>query len=171
MLRGGREWLPAKYQVKLIVDWSDSERVAACTNGSDARRRRQMELKEQQRLGLEIYTEALRSAKALADAKAAQADLAKLTMQLKKQPQLQATGRKSAGGNRPNYSRKWRGDYRVGGCQRWVAVRIAGSGGWRPPNPQQALEVYRLSDAAAKSSDCRVGEIEGRQLWRISIER
>ncbi len=115
------------------------------------------ELEEQQRLGLEIYGEVRRSRKAFAEVKAAQASLKKQAGQLDGHPQLrvQAENLLAAVGSilRGSGTDAMGLEAAAGGLQ--SVLRVVESGD--RTTPQQALEVYRLSDDAAKS---RIAEWE-----------
>ena len=134
---------PGRYQVKLVMPGGTLSEPLEVQMDPRSKATAD-ELAEQQRLGLEIYGEALRSAKALAEAKAAYASLKKLAMRLKGQPQLQAQAEKLLA----EIGSIVQGlEAANGGLQ--SVLRVVESGD--RTTPQQALEVYRLSQTAAKT--------------------
>jgi photosystem II stability/assembly factor-like uncharacterized protein len=142
---------PGAYQVKLAVDGA-TMRQRLPVQMDPRSKATAAELAEQQRLGLEIYAEALRSAKALAEAKATQTSLYRLSVQLNKNnlPKLQAEAEKLLATIGLIIHGKGADPMGLeaanGGLQ--SVLRVV-EGGDRA-TPQQALEVYRLSAPAAK---------------------
>ena len=143
---------PGQYQVKLTVDgttFSQPLQVEMDPRSKAAT----AELEQQLKLALEIFGEVRRGRQALAELSAAKSSLAKLKEQLKGQPQLLAEAEKldavigaiekgSKAGSEPMGL-----EAATNGLQ--SALRVV-EGGNRT-TPQQAIEVYTLSDEAAKS--------------------
>ena len=112
------------------------------------------ELEQQLSLALEIFGEVRRGRQALAELSAAKSSLEKLKEQLKGTTCVAGAGREAGGGDRTRSRRearprrtRWGSRAAVSGLQ--SALRVV-EGGDRT-TPQQAIEVYRLSDDAAKS--------------------
>ena len=140
---------PGTYQVKLSVDgmtMSEPLQIAMDPRSKATA----AELAEQQRLGLEIFGEVRRSRKALSEVKAARASLMKLTTELGNEGKLRSQAESLAvavgsiqNGSGPDDMGL---EAATGGLQ--SVLRVV-EGGDRT-TPQQALEVYRLSDDSAK---------------------
>lgn len=140
---------PGTYQVKLAVDRATM--IQSLEIQMDPRSKATAEvLKEQERFGLEIYGKALRSAKALAEAKSALTSLQRLTAQLNNQPKLQAQAENLLAAVRLIIQGKGADSLGLevanGGVQ--SILRVVESGD--RTTPQQALEVYRLAEPAAR---------------------
>ena len=143
---------PGQYQVKLTVD--GTVLAQPLTVEMDPRSKATVaELQEQQRLGLAIFGEVRRSRAALAGIRAVQGSLGKLKAQLQADPRLAAqaerlesalAGIEKGGKTKPGEMGL---EAASGGLQ--SVLRVV-EGGDRT-TPQQALEVYRMVDEAAKA--------------------
>ena len=143
---------PGAYQVKLTVDgttFSEPLQVEMDPRSKAT----SAELEQQQSLGLEIFGEVRSSRRALAEINAAKSSLEKLKDQLKDRPQLlgQAENLERAieslvKGNKATPEAMGL-EAATSGLQ--SVLRVV-EGGDRT-TPQQAIEVYRLTDGAAKS--------------------
>jgi hypothetical protein len=156
---------PGTYQVKLTVDGKAFTKPLQVE--MDPRSKATAaELEQQQSLGLEIFGEVRRSRQAMAQIKAAEAGLAKVKEQLKGKPQLQSQAEKleaeiAAIVKGTKASPDVMGlEAATSGLQ--SALRVV-EGGDRT-TPQQALEVYKLSDEAAKNGIAAWQKLKGGEL-------
>ena len=110
------------------------------------------ELEEQQLLGLEIFGEVRRSRQALAEIKAATNSLGKLKDQLKNQPQLQSQADKieAKSGAIVNGSKSTPEAMGLEAATNGLQSVLRVVEGGDRTTPQQAIEVYGLSDEVAK---------------------
>ena len=147
----GPKVAPGTYQVRLTVDGTEFTQPLHVQMDPRSQATAAV-LEEQQTLGLEIYAEVRGSRQALAEIKKVKESLAMLKDRVKNRPQLKAkadkleadideieNGRKDTPGTGLDAASK--------GLQ--SALRVV-EGGDRT-TPQQAIEVYRVSDQAAKA--------------------
>jgi photosystem II stability/assembly factor-like uncharacterized protein len=147
---GGPKVAAGSYDVKLKVD--DASLTETLRVKMDPRAKTTTaELAEQQRLGLSIFEETVRVREAQAQIKAAKETLTELKQKFKDNPQLQARIEKIStelatieSGNKSESM-----GLSAAGGQLQAALRVVESGDRTVP--QQAMDVYRVSDEAAKS--------------------
>ncbi|HZD33252.1 MAG TPA: hypothetical protein VE779_16500, partial [Candidatus Angelobacter sp.] len=145
----GPKVAPGSYQVKLQVDGATFTKPLQVQ--MDPRAQATMgDLEEQQRLGLEIFEKAQQVQRARDEIKAAEESLAEFKSNLKDQPQVLSRVEKMSAaiasiesGNSTQIM-----GLREASSGLQAALRVVESG--HRAVPQQALEVYRLSDAAAE---------------------
>ncbi len=143
---------PGEYQVKLTVDGAAYEQ--ALNVAMDPRSKATAaELAQQQKLGLEIFGEVRQGRKVLAELNAAKISLAKLKEQMKGQAallthaeKLEATIDTVEKGSK-SQPESMGLEAAVNGLQSTLRVVEGGD----RTTPEQALEVYRLSDDSTKS--------------------
>ncbi len=132
-------------------------------------------LEQQLELALEIFAEVRRSRQAMMELKAVSSSLGKLKEQLKGQPQLLTSAEKLEAaigaigkGNKTNPEAMGL-ETANSGLQ--SALRVV-EGGDRT-TPQQAIEVYRLSDEAAKTRIAEWNKLKSGQLTEFNhaVER
>jgi hypothetical protein len=123
-------------------------------------------LEQQQSLGLEIFAELRRSRQAMTELKAVASSLAKLNEQLKGQPRLLTEAEKLEAaigaiekGSKTNPEAMGL-EAASGGLQ--SVLRMVESGD--RTTPQQAIEVYRLSDEAAKARIAEWNKLKSGEL-------
>ena len=137
---------PGQYRVKLTVD--GLMMAQEFTVSMDPRSKATAaELAEQQRLALEIYGEAQRAGKALAEMNQAKANLE--NSQLNGHPELQTqVGKLLAAIAEIQTGKTGSMGFQEASSGLLAALRVVESG--NRTTPQQALDVYRLSSEAAK---------------------
>ena len=143
---------PGEYQVKLTIDGTTLSEPLQVEMDPRAKATR-AELAAQQTLGLEIFSEVRQSRRALAEITGAKSSLAKLKDQLKGQPELLARAEKLEAAidmiekGSTTTPEAMALEAAKNGLQ--SVLRVV-EGGDRA-TPQQAIEVYHLTDEAAKS--------------------
>ena len=166
---GGPKVAPGIYQVKLMVDGTTFTEPLQVK--MDPRSKATAaELAEQQRLGLEIFGETQRVRQAQDQIKATKDALAKLMQKLKEQPQLQAQVEKISAAIADIESGNMAGNtgLRTAGSGLQAALRVV-EGGDRTV-PQQAMDVYRMSDEAAKSRIAEWQKLQSGELAELNRE-
>ena len=148
----GPRVVPGQYQVKLTMD-GEAFSQSLPVKMDPRSKATSLELEQQLKLALEIFGEVRRGRQALAELRTAKESLGKLKEQLKVQPQLLAQAEKLEAamgaiekGSKPE-SKEMGLEAAGSGLQ--SVLRVV-EGGDRT-TPEQAIEVYRLSDEAAKS--------------------
>ena len=145
----GPKIVPGEYRVKLMVDGTTLD--APLRVQMDPRSKAtQADLEQQKTLGLEVFGQVRRSRQALAEMKAVRANLDLLAGQLKDKPALQAQREKLAASMEEIQKGSKNGmglETASGGLQ--SALRAVESGD--RATPQQAIEVYQLSEKAANA--------------------
>ena len=166
---GGPRAAPGTYQVKLLVDgttFTDPLQIKMDPRSKATA----AELAEQQRLGLEIFWETRRVQQAQDQMKAAREVLDKLKQKVKEQPQLITQVEKVLADV---------ADIDSGGKSGTAGLRTAGSGlqaalrvveGSDRAVPQQAMDVYRTSDEAAKSRIAEWQKLQSGELAELNRE-
>jgi hypothetical protein len=146
----GPRVVPGSYQVKLTADGSVLTQPLEVQ--MDPRSKATAaQLEQQQSLGLEIFGKVRRSRQALAEMNAVKANLDKLAEQLKDKPQLQTESKQLAAAIEAIQKGSKSAPDAMGleaassGLQ--SALRVVESGD--RTTPQQAIEVYQLSEKAA----------------------
>lgn len=162
----GPRVVPGPYQVKLTVDGVTSSQ-ALQVEMDPRSKATAAELTQQLTLGLEIFGEVRHGRQALAELSAAGSNLGKLKEQLKGQPQLLDQAEKLEGamgaiekGSKAEVQTMGL-EAAVSGLQSVLRVVEVGD----RTTPEQAIEVYRLSDEAAKTritewKKLKTGDIE-----------
>ena len=148
-MAGGPKVVPGSYQVRLNVDGATIDEPLQVK--MDPRSKATTaDLAEQQRLGLEIFLQTQRVRQAQDQIKAAKESLAKFNGKLKDKPQLMEQTQKITAAMNRIESGNDAGTMglRAAGSGLQSALRVVESGDRTVP--QQALEVYRLADDAAK---------------------
>ena len=160
---------PGQYQLKLTVDgttYTQSLQVEMDPRSKATA----AELEQQLKLALEIFGEVRRSRQVLAELDAARTSLGKLKEQLKGQPQLLAQAEKlEATMEAIKKSSKTEAEAMgleaaVSGLQSVLRV----SEGDNRTVPEQAIEVYQLSDGAAKSRIAEWMELKSGELAKFN---
>ena len=164
---GGPRVAPGSYQVKLLVDGTSLTEPLQVK--MDPRSKATAaELAQQERLGLEIFGETRRVRQAQDQMKADKEALDKLKKKVKEHPQLIAQIEKvladiadfDAGGKRTGL--------RTAGSGLQAALRVVESGDRAVP--QQAMEVYRTSDEAAKVRIAEWQKLQSGELSELNRE-
>jgi photosystem II stability/assembly factor-like uncharacterized protein len=161
----GPRVIPGRYQVKLTVDGATLNQPLK-VDMDPRSKATATELAQQQKLALEIFGEVRRGRQAQAELSAASKSLGKLKEQLKEKPQLvaqadklaTAIGKIETGG--PAGPEAMGLEAAVSGLQ--SALRVV-EGGNRT-TPEQAIEVYRLSDEAARSRVAEWKNLKGGEM-------
>ena len=147
---GGPKVAPGSYEVRLKVD-NASLNQPLQVKMDPRSKATASELAEQQRLGLEIFEQTWWVRETQTEIKSARESLVKLKKNFKDNPQLQAKIEKISTNIAAIESGSKAGTMGLSaaGGQLQAALRVVESGDRTAP--QQALEVYRLADEAAKS--------------------
>jgi photosystem II stability/assembly factor-like uncharacterized protein len=156
---------PGAYQVKLTVDGSVINEPLQVEMDSRSKATA-AELEQQQSLGLEIFGAVRRSRQALAELSTAENSLGTLKERLKEKPELlaQAEELEAAMGaiEKGNKTTPTAIGLKVATNGLQSVLRVV-EGGDRT-TPQQAVEVYRLSDDAAKSRIAEWNKLKAGEL-------
>ena len=161
----GPRVIPGQYQVKLTVDGStfSQELQVKMDPRSQATG---TDLAQQLTLGLEIFGEVRRGRRALAELSTTSSSLGKLKEQFKGQSQLLAQAEKLEGAigaiekGSKEEPQTMGLEAAVSGLQSVLRVVEGGN----RTTPEQAIEVYRLSDEAAKSRIADWKKLKGGEL-------
>jgi hypothetical protein len=166
---GGPRVAPGSYQVRLMVDGTTFTEPLQVK--MDPRSKATAaELAEQQQLGLEIFGETRRVRQAQDQMKAAKEALDKVKQKVKEQLQLTVQIEKiladitdiDSGGKSNTMG------LRTAGSGLQAALRVVESGDRAVP--QQAMEVYRTSDEAAKSRIAEWQKLQSGELAELNRE-
>jgi photosystem II stability/assembly factor-like uncharacterized protein len=168
-LAGGPKAAPGRYQVKLTVD--ETTFTEPLQLKMDPRSKASTAvLEEQQRLGLEIFSATQQVRRAKDELQDAAANLAKFKSELKDQPtllgQLEKVSAAMAAINAGSGAGAMGLKAADSGLQ--AALRVVESGDRTVP--QQALEVYRLSDEAAKARIAEWQKLKSGELGELNRE-
>jgi len=170
----GPRVIPGTYQVKLTVDGTVFD--APLEVEMDPRSKATVaELEQQQSLGLEIFSQVRRSRQTLAEMGAVRANLEKLSEQLKDKPALQADSKKLSLAIEAIQKGSKSSPDAMGletassGLQ--SALRVVESGD--RTTPQQAIEVYQMSQKAASSrvEEWKMLKSEGLAKFNRTLEK